>query len=63
MIASPTTEVAELLRRVDDARRTRQGEYERLLTDLTPRLSAVGIAERRRDRHRAHRFNVFRYLS
>lgn len=63
MIAAPTREVTELLRRVDDARHARQGEYERFLTDLTPRLSAAGIAERRRDRHLAHRFNVFRYLS
>ena len=63
MIAAPASEVTELLRRVDDARRARQGEYERFLTDLTPQLSAAGIAERRRDRHRAHRFNVFRYLS
>ena len=41
MIAAPTREVTELLRRVDDARRARQGEYERFLTDLTPRLSIV----------------------
>ncbi|MYA10401.1 MAG: hypothetical protein F4087_09645 [Gemmatimonadetes bacterium] len=63
MIAAPTNEVTELLQRVDDARRARQGEYERFLTDLTPLLSEAGIAERRRDRHLAHRFNVFRYLS
>ena len=63
MIAAPASEATELLRRVDDDRRARQGQYERFLTDLTPRLSAAGDEERRRDRHLAHRFNVFRYLS
>ena len=62
MIAVPTRQVAELLQLVDDARHARQGEYERFLTDLTPLLSAASIVERRRDRHLAYRFNVFRYL-
>ena len=57
-------EVTELLRRVDDARRARQGEYERFLDGpYTAVCRRPDIAERRRDRHLAHRFNVFRYLS
>ena len=62
MIAVRTRHVTELLRHVDDARQARHGEYERFLTDLTPHLSAASIVERGRDRHLAHRFNVFRYL-
>ena len=33
------------------------------MTDPTPCLPAVGITERRRDRHLARWFNVFRYLN
>ena len=57
-----SSQVPELLRLVDDARQARQGECVSLLLELTPRLQATRKAERERDRHRAPRFNVFRYL-
>ena len=46
-------QVPELLRLVDDARQARQGEYVRLLSELTPRLQAARKAERERDEQAA----------
>ena len=57
-----SSRVSALLRHVDDARQTRQGECVRLLSELAPRLHAARMAERDRDRHLARRFNVFKYL-
>ena len=61
-IAQSFQPVVELLRRVDEARDARLRECARLLSDLTPRLQAARIVERRLDRHLARRFNVFGYL-
>ena len=61
-IAQSFQAVCELLRHVDEAREARHKECARLLSDLTPRLQAARIVERRLDRHLARRFNVFRYL-
>lgn len=55
-------QVSELLRQVTDARLARHRECTRFLSELTPRLRAARKAERERERHRAPRFNVFRYL-
>lgn len=57
-----SSRIPELLRDVDDARQARQNNCARLLADLTPRLQSAREAERERDRHKAPRFNVFRYL-
>lgn len=56
------SQVSELLQFVEDARDSRQAECKRLLLELTPRLKAHRADERQRDRQRAPRFNVFKYL-
>lgn len=57
-----TGRVAELLRHVDGARQSRQGECVRLLSELTPQLQAAVAADRQRERRQAPGFNVFKYL-
>ena len=55
-------QVSELLRHVDDARKARQRQHVRLLSEVTPHLEEARKATLQRDRQLAPRFNVFKYL-
>ena len=55
-------QVSQLLGHVDDARKARQQQYVRLLSEVTPRLEAARAAALQRNRLLAPRFNVFKYL-
>ena len=55
-------QVSELLQHADDARKARQQQHVRLLSEVTPHLEAARAAALERDRQLAPRFNVFKYL-
>ena len=52
---------AELVSRMDTARRTNRRRYRRFFAELTPRLDTARALDIELDRHLARRFNVFDY--